>query len=158
MGVSPQRADVLGMAATMAEAADALRAHVYGAEYGFWEYVVDPETAAEDLDAWVDGTAPALAEEPPAGDADTYGFVTLLVACDHGGEADHVLRWQLEQVPDEAVTSRETFRTLLSELARMSYRSVASVTVLVRPGPYGVGVAAAMLDEAHYEHVVPLTG
>ena len=126
------------------------------AHYGVWDYVDDDERALEEYQQWCDGTvADAETAEPPAPGVPSYAFVTLLLLCDAGAEADLRLA-AMSEIAEDDPWSLSSFEAWLDTLAALDWRAVKSDTVFVRPGEGGYGVSADLLREAQYHYLQPL--
>ena len=126
------------------------------AHYGVWDYVDDDARALEEYEQWCDGTvADAETAVAPAPGVPSYAFVTLLLLCDAGAEADLRLA-AMAEIADDDPWSRSSFDAWLDTLGALDWRAVKSDTVFVRPGDGGYGVSADALREEQYHYLQPL--
>ena len=138
------------------DALSVLRRLLPEAHYGVWDYVDDDERALEEYQQWCDGTVEdALSAEPPRPGVLGYAFVTVLLLCDAGAEADLRLA-SMSEITDTDPWSRSSFEAWLDTLAALDWRSVKSDTLFVRPGDGGYGVSAEMLQDEAYHYLQPI--
>jgi hypothetical protein len=141
----------------------ALAPHVAALDFGYWDYISDPERAEKEFDTWVSEIEQSVGRE--VGDAPAQGvyrtrpgeyfLVSFAFLLQKGGSSDAVVAERAD-LPESAYFTRATFAHLLATPPMLSFASVRADAVYVIPGVDDDALTADDLRDPGYEYLRPL--
>jgi hypothetical protein len=132
-------------------------------DFGFWDYISDPDRAEREFDTWVSEIEQIVSRDAGPADpsvyrraAGEYFLVTIAFLLQEGGSSDTLVAERCD-IPEAQWFTRATFARLIATAPMLSFATVRADAVYVVPGADEDALAAEDLRGEGYEYLRPLT-
>jgi hypothetical protein len=143
----------------------ALLPYVPAMDFGYWDYIADPDRAEKEFDSWVSEIEQTVAAGAPGGGeasgvyrsaAGEYFLVSLAFLLQQGGPSDLVVAERCD-IAEQDFFTRATFATLVATPPMLAFATVRADAVYVVPGTDEHALSAGDLRGEGYEYLRPLS-